>query len=82
MPRFFWWALGLVVVVLGGGLTYVLWPSSVHQEVPTPTPVAEVQPDPRHEVIGHSVEGRNIDAYTYGTGTTHIGFVGGMHGGY
>jgi hypothetical protein len=28
------------------------------------------------------VEGRAIDAYTYGTGTTRLGFVGGMHGGY
>ncbi|OGD67718.1 hypothetical protein A2442_04070 [Candidatus Campbellbacteria bacterium RIFOXYC2_FULL_35_25] len=36
----------------------------------------------KHEVIGSSVEGRNIDAYTYGNGETHIAFVGGIHGGY
>ena len=33
-------------------------------------------------VIGKSVEGRDITAYHYGTGTDEILFVGGMHGGY
>ncbi|MFZ2151860.1 MAG: M14 family metallopeptidase [Minisyncoccia bacterium] len=37
---------------------------------------------PKHQVIGTSVEGRAIDAYTYGTGKTHLLFVGGIHGGY
>ncbi len=35
-----------------------------------------------HKVIGSSVEGRAIDSYSYGNGTTHIMFVGGIHGGY
>lgn len=35
-----------------------------------------------HQVIGTSVEGRDIDAYTYGDGETRILFVGGIHGGY
>ena len=34
------------------------------------------------EIIGTSVEGRAIEAYTYGTGETHLLFVGGIHGGY
>lgn len=38
--------------------------------------------DPRHEEIGLSVEGRPIEAYTYGNGETHLLFVGGIHGGY
>lgn len=33
-------------------------------------------------VIGNSVEGRNIEAYTYGGGDKHLLFVGGIHGGY
>jgi len=37
---------------------------------------------PIHTVIGQSVEGRNIDAYTYGSGETHLAFIGGVHGGY
>lgn len=38
--------------------------------------------DAEGEVIGHSVEGREIRAYTYGSGPTHLMFVGGIHGGY
>jgi len=34
------------------------------------------------EVIGKSVQGRDITAYHYGTGSTDILFVGGIHGGY
>ena len=35
-----------------------------------------------YEVIGSSVEGRKIEAYTYGKGEARLVFVGGMHGGY
>ncbi|MDO8728402.1 MAG: M14 family zinc carboxypeptidase [bacterium] len=41
-----------------------------------------------HSIIGTSVEGRNIEKYTYlpaqagGSGGAHIAFVGGIHGGY
>lgn len=35
-----------------------------------------------HSVIGKSVEGRSIDAYSYGKGKTHVVFIGGIHGGY
>lgn len=34
------------------------------------------------EVIGHSVGGRDIIAYHYGSGNTELLFVGGIHGGY
>jgi hypothetical protein len=33
-------------------------------------------------IIGKSVAGRDIDAYHYGTGSTELLFVGGIHGGY
>jgi predicted deacylase len=36
----------------------------------------------KRETIGLSVEGRKIEAYTYGVGETHLLFVGGIHGGY
>ncbi len=32
--------------------------------------------------IGRSVQGRIIEAYTYGNGKNHILFIGGIHGGY
>ncbi|MEZ4103903.1 MAG: M14 family metallopeptidase [Candidatus Paceibacterota bacterium] len=34
------------------------------------------------KIIGTSVEGRNIESYTFGTGPTTLVFVGGIHGGY
>lgn len=34
------------------------------------------------KTIGSSVEGRDITAYTFGSGDTHLLFVGGIHGGY
>lgn len=38
--------------------------------------------DPAGEIIGTSVEGRAIEAFTYGDGPIHLLFVGGIHGGY
>lgn len=35
-----------------------------------------------YEIIGKSVQGRNIDSYSYGNGSKNILFVGGIHGGY
>lgn len=45
-------------------------------------PVEVPNNTPKREAIGVSVEGRNIDAYTYGEGETRLVFVGGIHGGY
>jgi hypothetical protein len=41
-----------------------------------------IQQNAEQTVIGKSVEGRNITAYHYGTGSKKILFVGGIHGGY
>ncbi len=68
----------LVIAALGGGAYFFT------HRAPEKKPVVEsvVTPDPRDERIGTSVEGREIHAYTYGKGATHILFVGGIHGGY
>src|SRR3989338_8622347 len=49
-----------------------------------PAPVVEVKPTPipKNAVVGTSVEGRIIETYAYGTGSTTLLFVGGVHGGY
>ncbi len=44
--------------------------------------IPEVEIVPKGEVIGKSVEGRNIEAFTYGSGEKTLLFVGGIHGGY
>jgi predicted deacylase len=49
--------------------------------LPTAEPETPVVAQP-NSVIGTSVQGREIEGYTYGTGATHLLFVGGMHGGY
>jgi predicted deacylase len=80
------WAIvavtGIAILGLGVFVAYLL------RGTPAPVAPAEIVkvtvPDTsvRHVVIGQSVEGRTIDAYTYGRGATRLGFVGGMHGGY
>jgi len=65
-----------VALLLGaGGFAYLLLQQP-------PAPPAPVAPVPKAEVIGKSVEGRAITAYTFGEGTRHLLFVGGIHGGY
>ena len=53
-----------------------------HKNKPVILPPVVENLGPKHEVIGLSVQGRNIDAYTYGTGSTTLAFAGGIHGGY
>ncbi|QQR65355.1 hypothetical protein IPH92_02115 [Candidatus Kaiserbacteria bacterium] len=78
------------VLVLGVVLFFVFFrfskepvPTPVEEEIPQNKEETTVTPEPMSRaVIGVSVEGREIEAYTYGTGDTHLLFVGGIHGGY
>lgn len=76
-------ALLFLFLVFAGG-TYFLLREGPRSPAPTPPPpvVETVISFPVREVIGRSVEGRVIESYTYGTGTTRLLFVGGVHGGY
>jgi predicted deacylase len=70
----------LILVAIVVGVFIIAGP---HQAPPVVQPLVETKAvSPIHSVIGQSVQGRNIDAYTYGIGTTHLMFVGGIHGGY
>jgi len=62
-------------VLFAGGLTFYFLQNSAE-------PLIEKAVDnfPKQRVIGSSVEGRKIEARTYGNGTTHLVFVGGIHG--
>ncbi len=68
-------AAGLIVV--GVGAFFLL-----HRSAPVPVAIAPQPAGPKSEVIGTSVQGRAITAYTYGTGAKDLLFVGGIHGGY
>jgi predicted deacylase len=72
-----WVSWAFIVLVIIGGLTVIIYYTGTSEPLPE---VEEV--GPVHEVIGTSVEGRSIDAYTFGSGDTHLAFVGGIHGGY
>lgn len=74
-------ALILIGVVGAIGLWLVLSNPAPEAEPPV---VEEVEEAPlfTQSVIGTSVEGRAIEAYTYGEGEYHLLFVGGIHGGY
>lgn len=67
--------LGVFAVYLLGGTPAPVAPAEIVE-------VTVLDTSPRRTVIGQSVEGRAIGAYTYGRGATLLGFVGGMHGGY
>ncbi|MDO8594243.1 MAG: M14 family metallopeptidase [bacterium] len=70
----------LVIVALGVGLFTLI---GLYKKAPeAPVPAAPVAASPKYEAIGKSVEGRSIEAYTFGSGATHLVFVGGIHGGY
>lgn len=79
-------AAASVLTALGIG-AFLLF--SIEKKVPNVTPTVPPTPIvvqevvvPEHKVIGTSVEGRSIEAYTYGEGKTRLLFVGGVHGGY
>jgi len=44
--------------------------------------IEEEIPSQGQRVIGQSAGGNNIEAFVYGTGDSHLLFVGGIHGGY
>ncbi|OHA89406.1 MAG: hypothetical protein A2653_02075 [Candidatus Zambryskibacteria bacterium RIFCSPHIGHO2_01_FULL_43_25] len=72
----------IVIATLGVGLLlFVLWRIGSEQSALTESGQTENYA-PLHKIVGLSVEGRQIESYTYGHGRTHLAFVGGIHGGY
>lgn len=75
-------AIVALFIAAAGFVTYFF----LHGRPPEPVAPAVVEAPrrvgPEHSMIGMSVEGRSIDAYTYGNGPTQLLFVGGIHGGY
>ncbi len=71
----------LICVAIFGLLRY--WKGE--EQVPSPITVVETKeatPVASQRIIGASVEGRNIEVYSYGSGKKHLVFMGGIHGGY
>lgn len=75
-------ALVILVVVIIAGIFGSIW---LYQKLKPTEPV--VTPDvevvgTKYEIIGKSVQGRDIEAFSYGDGDINLLFVGGIHGGY
>lgn len=71
--------IGVLVVIIVGAVLLFIRHGATEPTIQT-TPTETITPV--NTVIGHSVEGRDITARTYGTGDTRLLFVGGIHGGY
>jgi len=71
----------IFLFLLGGGLAtfFLLKNKPVEQPI---EPAMVINTYPKQSSIGSSVEGRSIEAFTYGDGKKHLVFVGGIHGGY
>lgn len=71
-------AVVFVLLCIAVGVWYGL---SQRKAPDIPSQIVEVPKSP-YVIIGTSQEGREIRAYTYGSGDTKLLFAGGMHGGY
>lgn len=75
---------GVLIIVT----VLMFWPAAPEEMLPIVNEVEVAEEEitepggPEITVIGQSVDGREITAYTFGTGETEVLFVGGMHGGY
>ncbi|MGB8815681.1 MAG: M14 family zinc carboxypeptidase [Minisyncoccia bacterium] len=81
----------VILALVGAGIYYFIKVSpkevvvNTNQNVATTTDniaTTTAPVDKTVTVIGKSVEGRDIIAYHFGTGSTELLFVGGIHGGY
>ncbi len=83
LPQFPLYKLVAIVAgLLGLSILVWLWWPAAEPIIIDEQPVEEVEEVTNVSVIGNSVEGRAIEAYTYGEGEKHLLFVGGIHGGY
>lgn len=75
----------LLTLGVVGLAMWAFWPVPPAPAI-VPPAITPTTPEPAatstQTLIGSSVEGRPIEAYTFGTGETDLLFVGGIHGGY
>ena len=78
----------VVIIIIGFGIYFITKSLSatknknVNPATQETNANATVEQKTGELVIGKSIEGRDIIAYRYGTGSAEILFVGGIHGGY
>jgi predicted deacylase len=74
-----------LVIAISAGL-FVFFLLRINSALPELIPAIKYSENknesPEREVLGLSIEGREIESYKFGNGKTKIVFVGGIHGGY
>jgi len=69
----------IMIIIIASVFSFVIYQNG---KKIVPAPVEINTTSPQKSVIGLSVQGREIEAFTYGKGSTTLAFVGGIHGGY
>jgi hypothetical protein len=86
MKKIIVWLVVIFILAVGGYFLVKSFssnpPVATNTEPQNTIATTTVEQNPEQTVIGKSVEGRDIIAYNYGTGSTKLLFVGGIHGGY
>ncbi len=86
-----WYALaggGLAIVLGALGIWLLMSGGAEITEEPIPVveepvePIVETIATSSQQILGQSVQGRDIELFRFGTGETHVLLVGGVHGGY
>src|SRR3972149_1443892 len=73
----------LVIAVFGVGVPVIVNLITDYSSKQPGEPIEQLELQAlKNKIIGMSVSGRKIEAYTVGNGPQHIVFVGGIHGGY
>ena len=74
--------IGVIVVIVLVGVVWFVFGMLQNDDMQESVVIdSKSDVDPQRKVIGVSVEGREIEAYTYGNGEIQLAFVGGIHGG-
>lgn len=76
LKKWLLWVLLILLALLAGYFLISGGEEIEDEEIETPQKVE------KKEIIGESVEGRDIVSYSYGDGQKELLFVGGVHGGY
>lgn len=71
----------LALIVLGlVSWALIIWLGKEETPLMVEEPIIEIVP--KQTIIGQSVEGRSIESFSFGSGSTQLLFIGGIHGGY
>ena len=75
-------AVIVIAIVILGAVFLIVRQKNIASEKAAKELLELQRRTPKINIIGESVEGRNIESYTFGSGEKSLVFIGGIHGGY